>query len=59
MPVVAEGVETDQQLEFLRAEGCAEVQGFGVGRPAPLEALAAMIGGAELGVAGAARRMVA
>jgi EAL domain-containing protein (putative c-di-GMP-specific phosphodiesterase class I) len=59
MPVVAEGVETDQQLDFLRAEGCAEVQGFGIGRPAPLEALAAMIGGAELGVAGAARRMVA
>jgi EAL domain-containing protein (putative c-di-GMP-specific phosphodiesterase class I) len=59
MPVVAEGVETDQQLSFLRTEGCAEVQGFGVGRPMPLEALAAMIAGGELGVASAARRMVA
>ena len=59
MPVVAEGVETDQQLSFLRAEGCAEVQGFGIGRPVPLEALAAMIGGADLGVAAAARLKVA
>ena len=43
MPVVAEGVETDAQLAFLRAEGCAEVQGFGIGRPAPLEAFEGMI----------------
>ena len=26
--VVAEGVETREQLELVRAEGCAEVQGF-------------------------------
>jgi diguanylate cyclase len=47
MPVVAEGVETDEQLRFLRAEGCAEVQGFGVGRPAPLEAAMALIAGMD------------
>jgi EAL domain-containing protein (putative c-di-GMP-specific phosphodiesterase class I) len=45
MPVVAEGVETDAQLAFLRAEGCAEVQGFGIGRPAPLESFIDMIAG--------------
>jgi diguanylate cyclase (GGDEF)-like protein len=38
IPVVAEGVETLEQLEFLRAENCAEVQGYHIGRPAPLAA---------------------
>lgn len=37
IPVTAEGVETAEQLEFLRAEACAEVQGYAIGRPAPLE----------------------
>jgi diguanylate cyclase (GGDEF)-like protein/PAS domain S-box-containing protein len=35
--VVAEGVETEQQLEFLRVNGCDIVQGFLVGRPMPAE----------------------
>jgi diguanylate cyclase len=34
--VLAEGVETGPQLEILRKEGCNEVQGFLLGRPAPL-----------------------
>ncbi len=33
--VTAEGVETAQQIEVLRASGCCEVQGFGIGHPAP------------------------
>ena len=37
-PVIAEGVEEPEQLEALRALGCAEVQGFLLGRPAPFEA---------------------
>jgi diguanylate cyclase (GGDEF)-like protein/PAS domain S-box-containing protein len=32
-PVLAEGVETGGQLEFLRRENCDEVQGFLLGRP--------------------------
>jgi EAL domain-containing protein (putative c-di-GMP-specific phosphodiesterase class I) len=35
MRVVAEGVETKTQYDFLRAVGCEEVQGFYVGEPTP------------------------
>lgn len=35
--VVAEGVETQQQLEFLRAAHCDYVQGYYIGRPMPAE----------------------
>ena len=37
MPVVAEGVETAEQLARLRAEGCDVVQGFHIGRPALID----------------------
>jgi diguanylate cyclase (GGDEF)-like protein/PAS domain S-box-containing protein len=36
MPVVAEGVETAEQLEALRAEGCDQVQGYWISRPGPI-----------------------
>ncbi|HYA07091.1 MAG TPA: EAL domain-containing protein, partial [Xanthobacteraceae bacterium] len=36
LPVVAEGVETNEQLAFLKREACSEVQGYLVGRPAPI-----------------------
>lgn len=37
MSVVAEGVETAEQLEILRALQCNEVQGYFVSRPVPAE----------------------
>ena len=40
IPVVAEGVETKDQLAFLSHEGCQEVQGFLVGRPNPIASYA-------------------
>ncbi|OJU08361.1 MAG: bifunctional diguanylate cyclase/phosphodiesterase [Caulobacterales bacterium 68-7] len=39
IPVTAEGVETEAQLAFLRAEGCDQVQGYLIGRPSPADAL--------------------
>jgi diguanylate cyclase (GGDEF)-like protein len=36
IPVVAEGVETQEQLEFLRSEACDQIQGYLLGRPAPI-----------------------
>ncbi|GGC10918.1 putative bifunctional diguanylate cyclase/phosphodiesterase [Cellulomonas carbonis] len=36
LDVVAEGVETAEQLAALRAAGCRHVQGYLLGRPAPL-----------------------
>ena len=37
VPIVAEGVETKAQLAFLEQAQCNEVQGFLIGRPAPIE----------------------
>jgi EAL domain-containing protein (putative c-di-GMP-specific phosphodiesterase class I) len=39
MATTAEGVEREEQLSLLREAGCEEVQGFLLGRPAPLSQL--------------------
>ena len=38
--VVAEGVETESQLEFLRAEGCDEAQGYYFSKSVPSQTVA-------------------
>jgi diguanylate cyclase (GGDEF)-like protein/PAS domain S-box-containing protein len=43
MDTVAEGVETPEQLAFLRAHGCPLVQGFLLGRPQPAEQITALL----------------
>jgi diguanylate cyclase (GGDEF)-like protein len=39
VPVLAEGVETQEQLLFATASGCEELQGFHFGRPVPEDRL--------------------
>jgi diguanylate cyclase (GGDEF)-like protein len=42
--VVAEGVETEEQLDGLRARGCDTMQGFLFAKPGPADAVAALMG---------------
>ncbi len=43
MVVIAEGVETRQQLDLLRAEHCSQLQGYLLGRPMPRRLLAELV----------------
>lgn len=43
IPVLAEGVETQEHLEFLRQEGCQHVQGYYYGRPGPANTIDAIV----------------
>lgn len=44
VPVTAEGVEDERQLQALRELGCASVQGYLFGRPAPADTLPGVVG---------------
>lgn len=44
MSIVAEGVETLEQLGFLADEGCDAVQGYFIGKPLPIGQYAALVG---------------
>ncbi|MDO8369151.1 MAG: EAL domain-containing protein [Candidatus Nitrotoga sp.] len=45
LQVIAEGVETLEQLDFLRVRGCDEIQGYYYSRPLPAEEFAIFING--------------
>ncbi len=45
LPVLAEGVESSSEFEFLRGENCNEAQGYLLGRPAAIETFAAVTNG--------------
>jgi diguanylate cyclase (GGDEF)-like protein/PAS domain S-box-containing protein len=44
LPVLAEGIETQAQLDFLAAESCDEVQGYFMGRPNPISEYSKLTG---------------
>jgi len=50
--VVAEGVETARQEEFLRALGCDAMQGYWISHPLPAEEIAALSEAGPFGVRG-------
>jgi diguanylate cyclase (GGDEF)-like protein len=47
IPVIAEGVETDGERVFLMLEGCEQLQGYLIGRPAPITTYAELTNGAR------------
>src|SRR3954464_13854078 len=47
MSIVAEGVETQEQLGFLADEGCDAVQGYFIGKPLPIGHYATLVGRSE------------
>jgi EAL domain-containing protein (putative c-di-GMP-specific phosphodiesterase class I) len=47
METTAEGVETEEQFDLVRREGCTEAQGFYFSRPRPSKELAHLLGERE------------
>jgi EAL domain-containing protein (putative c-di-GMP-specific phosphodiesterase class I) len=43
IPTVAEGVETEEQRQLLREEGCTQMQGYLFSRPVPASEIAGLL----------------
>jgi EAL domain-containing protein (putative c-di-GMP-specific phosphodiesterase class I) len=58
VPVVAEGVETQAQLDALRAEGCDQAQGYLIARPNPIGYFEGVVMGRDVPTVAQARKVV-
>jgi len=47
MTTIVEGVETQEQLDILRTEGCTHAQGYLFGRPMPVSQVEKVLQGVE------------
>jgi len=56
MSIVAEGVETQEQLTFLSEQGCDVVQGYLIGRPLPISQYDGLVGRTKAEMVKAVRR---
>jgi diguanylate cyclase (GGDEF)-like protein len=54
MTTTAEGVETQEQLDQMRAEGCTEVQGYYYSKPTPASGIPQLLSGFQKGAQTAA-----
>ncbi|MEJ5976119.1 EAL domain-containing protein [Novosphingobium sp. PS1R-30] len=43
--ILAEGVETEMQIDMLKRKGCELIQGYAISRPAPIEQFDDIVGG--------------
>jgi diguanylate cyclase (GGDEF)-like protein len=51
IPVLAEGVEREEHMDFLRREGCLQVQGFLFGKPMPRSGIEDFVNAPDVPVA--------
>lgn len=58
MPVIAEGVETIKQADFLRSIGCNYIQGYLYSKPIPEEEFVEMLSGSTVGIAVPQMRLI-
>jgi diguanylate cyclase (GGDEF)-like protein/PAS domain S-box-containing protein len=57
MSIVAEGVETQEQLSFLAEHGCDAVQGYFIGKPLPIDQYDTLVGRLASDAAALARKI--
>ncbi|MEJ0012379.1 MAG: bifunctional diguanylate cyclase/phosphodiesterase [Bauldia sp.] len=59
LSIIAEGIETEDQLRLLRLTRCQQVQGFFFSRPVPADDIDTMLAGKQRGALPADRRVAA